>query len=233
LLQAKGVPVSSQFFAQVKRRVAGALGVILMGNRCAEERHDAVARVLVHRALEAVDAVRENLEEAVQDAVPCFGIDLLGEIQRSLHVGEEDGHLLALAFQGALGGEDLLGEVLGGVVAGRAHRGGRGALPTDLSSNGRAALPAEIGGGWVITSAGGTDRFNLPPALDAEERIGRIGVRAGGTVHGFSSLRWRAWAMALLNKKKGGPILSFSRVRRVGEGGKPVRVGQLLAGVYR
>ena len=44
--------------------------------------------------------------------MPLLGVDLLGEIHRALHVGEEDGHLLALAFEGAARGEDLLGEML-------------------------------------------------------------------------------------------------------------------------
>jgi hypothetical protein len=41
-----------------------------------------------------------------------FGIDLLGEIHRALHVGEEDSDLLPLPFERAAGGEDLLGEML-------------------------------------------------------------------------------------------------------------------------
>ena len=88
--------------AQVQRRVAGALRVVLVRDRRAEERHDAVAGVLVHRALEAMDAVGEDREEAVEDLVPLFGIELLGQIHRALHVGEEHGHLLALAFEGGL-----------------------------------------------------------------------------------------------------------------------------------
>ena len=63
-------------------------------------------------------------EEAVHDPVPLLGVDLLGELHRALHVGEEDGHLLALAFEGAARGEDLLGEVLGRV--GARVRSGRG-----------------------------------------------------------------------------------------------------------
>ena len=43
--------------------------MVLVGNGRAEQRHDTVAGVLVDRALEAVDALGENLEEAVQDAV--------------------------------------------------------------------------------------------------------------------------------------------------------------------
>ena len=48
-------------------------------------------------------------EEAVHDLVPLFGVELLGEIHRALHVGEEHGDLLALAFEGATRRQDLLG----------------------------------------------------------------------------------------------------------------------------
>ena len=84
----------------MQRRVTGALGVVLVRDRRAEERHDAVAGELVDRALEAVHAVGEDREEAVHDLVPLFGIDLLGELHRALHVGEQHRDLLALAFEG-------------------------------------------------------------------------------------------------------------------------------------
>jgi hypothetical protein len=45
--------------------------------------------------------VAEDLEEAARDLVPLFGVDLLGEVHRALHVGEEDGDLLSLAFERA------------------------------------------------------------------------------------------------------------------------------------
>ena len=44
----------------------------------------------------------EDREEAVHDPVPFLGVDLLGEVHRALHVGEEDRHLLALAFERGL-----------------------------------------------------------------------------------------------------------------------------------
>ena len=73
--------------------------MVLVRDRRAEERHDAVAGVLVDRALEAVHAVGEDLEEALEDRVPLLGVDLLGELHRALHVGEEHRHLLALALE--------------------------------------------------------------------------------------------------------------------------------------
>ena len=42
--------------------------------------HDAVAGVLVHRALEAVHTVGEDGEEAIEDRVPLFRVELLGEL---------------------------------------------------------------------------------------------------------------------------------------------------------
>ena len=73
--------------------------------------------VLVDRPLEAVHTVAEDLEETVEDPVPVLGIELLGQLGRPLHVREEHRHLLALALEGGLRLKDLVGQVLGGVVA--------------------------------------------------------------------------------------------------------------------
>jgi len=80
--------VAAERFREVERCVARPPGVILVGDGRAEERHDAVAGVLVHGPLEAVHALGEELEEAVEDAVPLLGIELLGEVHRALHIGE-------------------------------------------------------------------------------------------------------------------------------------------------
>jgi len=53
---------------QVQSGRAGPPGVVLMGDGGAEESHDPVARELVDGAFEAVDAVGEDLEEALHDA---------------------------------------------------------------------------------------------------------------------------------------------------------------------
>ena len=105
--------VAAKLVPQVQGRVAGPPGVIFVRDRCAKQRHDPVAGVLVDRALEAVNAVGEDLEEAIHDPVPLLGIDLLGEIHRALHVGEEDGDLLALAFERASRGEDFSARCFG------------------------------------------------------------------------------------------------------------------------
>ncbi len=92
----------SKGISQMKSCVAGALGVVLVRNRRTEERHDAVAGVLVDRALEAVHTLGKHLEEPIQDRMPRLEIDLLGKGHRALHVGEEHSDLLALALQRGL-----------------------------------------------------------------------------------------------------------------------------------
>jgi hypothetical protein len=111
----------------MQSRVAGTLGVILVRDRRAEEGHDAVAGELVHRAIEAVHALGEDLKQAIEDSMPFLWAELLSEFHRSLHVCKQDRHVLALAFQRGPGSENLLGEVLWCVITGRAlgHRRSR------------------------------------------------------------------------------------------------------------
>ena len=85
--------------------------MVLVSDGRAEERHDAVARVLIHAPLEAVHAVGQDLEEAVENHVPLLWIDLARQLDRALHVCEEHRHLFALALECGLGLEDLVGEV--------------------------------------------------------------------------------------------------------------------------
>jgi hypothetical protein len=69
---AQPVRVAPDLVAEIQRRPARALRVVLVGDRRAEERHDAVAGELVDGALEAVDALGEEAEEAVEDRVPLL-----------------------------------------------------------------------------------------------------------------------------------------------------------------
>ena len=85
---------------ELQRRIARALGMVLVGDGRTEERHHAVAGVLIDGSLEAVDSVRQHLKEAVHDLVPDLGIDGTREGDGSLHIREEDSDLLALALEG-------------------------------------------------------------------------------------------------------------------------------------
>jgi hypothetical protein len=155
--------------------------VVLVRDRCSEQSHDAVARVLVDRPLEAMHALSEDLEEAVHDLVPLFGVDLLGEVHRPLHVGEQHRHLLALAFDGAAGGEDRLGEVLWGVGRGSSSRG-------HMFPQRCTAVAAELLLYFNGRSAGGAGAAEPTPALRAEAAVGTIAVSARRT--GDSRLRF-------------------------------------------
>jgi hypothetical protein len=93
-------------------------GMILVGHRRPEEGHDPIAHHLVHRPLVMVDGLHHALEHRVQELPRLLGVPVSQELHRALEVREEDRHLLAFAFEGALRGEDLLREVLGGVRLG-------------------------------------------------------------------------------------------------------------------
>ena len=116
--------------------------MVLVGERRAEERHDPVAHHLVDGALVAVDGLHHVLEDGVEELARLLGIAVGEQLHRALEVGEEHGDLLALALQGGLGGEDLLGEVLGGVRL-RAQANATGAA--SASGDRLAALEAEAG----------------------------------------------------------------------------------------
>jgi hypothetical protein len=58
----------------VQRGIASALRVIFMRDRGTEQRHDAIATILIYRSLEAVNAFGKGLEEAIHDAVPLLWV---------------------------------------------------------------------------------------------------------------------------------------------------------------
>ena len=86
--------------------------MILLGDGGAEQGHDPVPQHLVHRALAVVDRLHHPLEHGVENPSCLLGVAVGEQLHRALHVGEEHGDALALAFEGDLRREDLLGEVL-------------------------------------------------------------------------------------------------------------------------
>src|SRR5262250_1768473 len=89
--------------------------MILMSDRRPEQRHDAVAEELVNGALVAMDFGQHQLEGTSHESVHVLRIQPIGYRGESRHVDKEHCDLLAFAFEGALGREDLLGEMLRGV----------------------------------------------------------------------------------------------------------------------
>ncbi len=120
------VAVSGHALQHPERRIARPDGVILVGQRGAEEGHDPVAHDLVHGPLVAVDGLHHAFQDRVEEFPRLLGVPVGQELHRPLEVSEEDRDLLALAFEGPLRGEDLLGEMPGGVRLGRGEAGRRG-----------------------------------------------------------------------------------------------------------
>ena len=125
-------------FLHPERRVARPHGVVLVGERGAEERHDPVAHHLVDGALVAVDGLHHVLEDRIKELPRLLGVAVGEQLHGALEVGEEHRDLLALALQGGLRGQDLLGEVLGGVGLGERTVPVRGSqLPGRAPHSGR------------------------------------------------------------------------------------------------
>jgi hypothetical protein len=110
-----GLGVALDGLLHAEGRVTGADGVVLVGERRAKEGHDPVAHHLIDGALKPVHGFHHPLEDGVEELPGLLGIAVGEELHRALQVGEEDRDLLALALEGGLRGQDLLGEVLGGI----------------------------------------------------------------------------------------------------------------------
>jgi len=92
--------------------------MILVGDWSPEEGHDAIAEELVDRAFVTVDFGQDQVEGPGHQPMHFLGIEPLRERREARDVGEEHRDLLALSFQGAPGGQDLVREVLGSVALG-------------------------------------------------------------------------------------------------------------------
>ena len=171
-LVAQGLQVAVDLERGVKR--AGR--VILVGDRRAEQRHDAVPEKLIDRALVAVNRVQDHLEGAVHDGVDLLGIQALGHRREAGHVGEHHGDLLALSLDGALRREDLLGEMPRGV------RGGRG---ESLGNAGRFRRRRDWARGRRRPGRRGAQ---AGAALTAELLARRVLVLARGALHPAANL---------------------------------------------
>src|SRR5262249_25192609 len=118
------VPIALEGALDTERGMHRAPRMILMSDRRPEQRHDAIAEELVDRAFVPVDFGEHQLEGAGHQPMDDFRVELLTERGETRDIHEQHGDLLALAFEGALRGKDLLGEVLGGVRLRRRERRG-------------------------------------------------------------------------------------------------------------
>ena len=89
--------------------------MVFVGNRRAKQGHNAIAQHLIHRALEAVHSVHHELHGRIEELLGGFGIEAADEFGRVFEVGKQHRDLLAFAFQGGAGGEDLVGQMGWGI----------------------------------------------------------------------------------------------------------------------
>ena len=69
-------------------------------------------------ALIAVHRIHHQREDLVEELARLLGVAVGQQLHRGLQVGEEHGHLLALALQGTPGGHNLLGQIGRGIAHG-------------------------------------------------------------------------------------------------------------------
>src|SRR5262249_47823797 len=101
----------------------------------------------------------------------CFlGVAVGEELHGTLEIGEQHGHLFALAFEGALGGEDLLREMLGRV----GFRGGESRCRCGLTTQRLPAGSAELPAGVDSCAARRAGNVQLGATLLAEGDAGPI-----------------------------------------------------------
>jgi hypothetical protein len=171
--------VSLHLLLHPQRGIAGPHRVILVRQRRPKEPHDPVTHHLVHRALVAVDGVHHVLDDRVEQLPGFLRVTFGEQLHRALEVGEEDGDLLALTFERALGGQDLLGEVLRGV-------GLRRREPCQLGPVAAGRLPAfkaELGTGRQLSAALSAGDGEPRTALQTELRAGGVLMLTPGTPH--------------------------------------------------
>jgi hypothetical protein len=91
--------------------IAGAQGVVLVGDGRAEHGHEAIARHIVHGALKAVHGVHHGVQGRIEESLAGFGIEVTDQLGIPFEISKEHGHLFALTLHGASGGEDFLRQI--------------------------------------------------------------------------------------------------------------------------
>ena len=160
--------------------------MVLMRQRRPEQGHNAVAHDLVHRALEVMHRLHQALEHRIEELAGLFRVAVGEQFHRALQVGKQHRHLFALAFQGAFGGQNLLGQIARRVGLRRAFLRLQDA---GHHGQGRATAAAEFFPGLVRESAGRAGQGQWCPALGAETAPGAVLGLAAGTLHSMASCR--------------------------------------------
>jgi hypothetical protein len=87
-----------------------------------------------------MDGLHHSLQDRIEESPRLLWVPVGEELHGTLEVGEQNGHVLAFAFERTLGGQDLLGEVFWSVGIGSGEPGSGG----DGGFCGSPALIAEL-----------------------------------------------------------------------------------------
>ena len=155
------------------------LRMVLVRDRRAEERHDAVTGELVHRAFVPVHLGQHDLERARHQRVHVLGVESGRERGEPRDVHKQDGDLLTLAREGRFGGEDAVGEMLGGVR--RRTREVRG--PRRADERGLPTLWTEPRVDGKLCAAGRAPGDEARTTARAEPRSRRTLLPTRGALH--------------------------------------------------
>jgi hypothetical protein len=115
LALAQRLSIAADAVLHVQRGIAGAHGMIFMGERRPEQGHDPVAQHLIDRPFVAVDRVHQQRQDRVEKRSRLFGVAVGQQLHGALEVGEQHSDLFALAFQARTGFEDFFGQMGGGI----------------------------------------------------------------------------------------------------------------------
>ena len=158
-----------------KRRQRGPRRMVFIGERRAEDRHEAIAQELIHGALEAMHFGQRTRKEIREQGMHRFGAERTRERGRVHHIAEQYRDLFLLTAQGVSIGEDLLREMGWGVI-GRAVREFRRVRAG--AAQRRPAGPAETLLGGDRRLAGRALPCERLSTLRAELRVRRVLVMA-------------------------------------------------------
>jgi hypothetical protein len=148
--------------------VARPNSVVLVSDRCAEERHNAVAHHLVDGALVAVDGFHHVLDDRIKEFACLLGIAISHQLHRAFEISEKNRNLLPLTLQGELGGQDLLGQMPGDLGLGSPESRG----PVSLAEPNPAFATELLADGILVLAPGTTHAGSLPASRAVNGRIG-------------------------------------------------------------
>src|SRR5262249_9098925 len=168
-----------------ERRVARPDGVVLVGDRRAEQGHDPIAHDLVDGALVAMHCLHHPFEHGIEKLPRFLRVAVGEQLHGTLEVGKEYSDLLALTFNGRLGVDDALGEVLRGVALGRRDTWSRGCR---RQSRRMSALRAKLCCRRESAATVSTRPRQRRGTLLAELRTGSVFVLAPRAFHRQASL---------------------------------------------